>query len=114
MWRSAAAAALLALGLTAQSPAPVAAPLGWCTTIPLPRADIGSLKSDVDAQTIHAAQTPLCRVLSVRGPKATLHLAVAATEADRVHGLMGVPYVPAGQGMLFAFGPGDERRVSFG
>lgn len=110
MWRSVAAVAVLVLGSTAQSPTPGVAPLDWCTTIPLPRADIGSLKSDVDAQTIHAAQTPMCRVLNVRGPKATLHLAVAATEAERAHGLMGVPYVPAGQGMLFAFGPGDARR----
>lgn len=98
------------LGLTAQAPSAGAVPVGWCATIPLPRADIGTLKSDVDTQTIHAGEPPLCRVLNVRGAKATLHLAVAATAAARAHGLMGVPYVPAGQGMLFAFGPGDDRR----
>lgn len=100
----------LIAGFTAQAPAPSVTPIEWCTTIPLPRADIGRLDSDVDAQTIHAARVPACRVLAVRGGRATLHLAVAATGAQRAHGLMGAPFVPAGQGMLFAFGPGDERR----
>ncbi|MEO7039397.1 MAG: DUF192 domain-containing protein [Candidatus Elarobacter sp.] len=111
MWsRSAPAALLLPLLLTAQAPAPSAAPLDWCTAIPLPRADIGTLTSDVDSQTIHEARGPTCRVLVVRGGRAVLHLAVAATDAQRQRGLMGVAYVPAGQGMLFAFEPGEARR----
>jgi uncharacterized membrane protein (UPF0127 family) len=81
---------LLALGalvLTAQSPAP-AAP--WCTAIPLART---------------------CRPLQVAAPHAQLRLALAATESQRERGLMDVPVVPAGQGMLFAFVDGDQPRA---
>jgi uncharacterized protein len=77
-----------ALLLTAQSPAPAAQP--WCATVPL------------------AAGT--CRPLPVSSTHATLRLAVAATEAQREHGLMNVPSVPAGEGMLFVFPDGDQPR----
>ena len=103
-----AAAALLAC--SAQSPAPLTELLPWCTTIPLPRPDTMTLRSDVDSQTIHTPKAETCRVLVVRGIGTTLRLAVAATEAQREHGLMGVPYVPQGQGMIFVFSGNDERR----
>ena len=102
----AAVAALLAL--CAQTPAPDADP--WCTRVPLPRADLPALKSNVDTQTIHQQRPLECRPLEVRAGRTTLHLAVAADEAQREHGLMRVPYVPAGQGMLFAFPGGDQVR----
>ena len=82
------AAALLAL--TAQDPTP-AAPLPWCTRIPI-------------------ARQPVCRPLDVRTPHGTLRLAVANTEPAREHGLMNVSFVPAGQGMIFAFPDGDLQR----
>ena len=100
--------ALLALGalaLTAQSPAP-----GWCAAIPLPRADLPSLTSNVDTQTIHQVHDLPCRPLDVRVGRTTLHLALAADEPSRERGLMRVAYVPAGQGMLFAFPDGDQKR----
>jgi uncharacterized protein len=101
---------LLVLFASAQSPAPVDPSQAWCTTIPLPRADFPSLKSNVDTQTIHQPRTMPCRPLDVRTPRATLRLAVADDAALREHGLMNVPFVPAGQGMLFAFPDGDQRR----
>ena len=101
---------LLVLFASAQSPAPVDPSQAWCTTIPLPRADFPSLKSNVDTQTIHQPRTMPCRPLDVRTARATLRLAVADDAALREHGLMNVPFVPAGQGMLFAFPDGDQRR----
>jgi uncharacterized membrane protein (UPF0127 family) len=101
-------AALLAC--TAQSPAPgaTAAPQGWCTRFPLPRPDLPAMK--VEGNPVHRGHAPECRVMEVRAGRVTLQLAVAATEAQREHGLMNVPFVPAGQGMLFAFPGGDEQR----
>ena len=80
------------LALTAQGPVsvPTATRGPWCTKIPFPRAG--------------------CRALVVRTPRATLHLAVAATNAQRERGLMNVRYVPFAQGMIFAFPGGDELR----
>ena len=49
-------------------------------------------------------------MLEVRAGRTTLRLAVAATPAQREHGLMNVPFVPSGQGMLFAFPGADEMR----
>lgn len=83
---------------TAQSPAPAsvppapAPPAAWCTSLPLPGVESA------------------CRVLDVRGPRRTLHLAVAATEPKREHGLMNVASVKSGEGMLFAFADGDQTR----
>jgi uncharacterized protein len=105
--------AVLALGgllATAQTPAPSDAAPPWCTAIPLPRPDLPSLTSNVDTQTIHHARELTCRPLDLRTARVTLHLAVADDEARREHGLMKVAYVPAGQGMLFAFPDGDQRR----
>lgn len=82
-------AALLAL--TGQGPAPVTGTTGpLCTRIPLPRSG--------------------CRPLEVRSARATLHLAVAATGAQREHGLMNVRYIPPGQGMIFVFPDADQLR----
>ena len=91
--RLTAVAAALAAGLafSAQSPAPASSPLAWCTRIPIPRV-------------------PECRPLEVHAPKGTLRLAVANTEPQRQHGLMNVPYVPLGQGMIFVFADGDADR----
>jgi uncharacterized membrane protein (UPF0127 family) len=103
--------ALAALvGLTAQSPAPAAsaAPQGWCTRFPLPRPDLPGLK--VNGNPVHRGRAEECRVLEVRAGRTTLRLAVAATPAQRERGLMNVPFVPAGQGMVFAFPGGDELR----
>ena len=102
--------AALLLALTAQSPAPIRELLPWCTTVPLVRADTMTLTSDVDSHVIHTPRPMSCRPLEVRTSRTTLWLAVAATEALRAHGLMGVPFVPAGQGMLFAFDGGDQTR----
>ena len=100
-------AALLAL--TAQSPAPAdSAAQAWCTRFPLPRPDLPPMK--VEGNPVHRGRAAECRVLEVRARRTTLRLAVAATEAQREHGLMNVPFVPAGQGMLFAFPGGDELR----
>ena len=101
-------AALLAC--TAQSPAPAATPAaqGWCTRFPLPRPDLPAMK--VEGNPVHRGHAPDCRVMEVRAGRTTLQLAVAATEAQRERGLMNVPFVPAGQGMLFAFPGGDELR----
>jgi hypothetical protein len=101
-------AALLAC--TAQSPAPAATPAtqGWCTRFPLPRPDLPAMK--VEGNPVHRGHAPDCRVMEVRAGRTTLQLAVAATNAQRERGLMNVPFVPAGQGMLFAFPGGDEQR----
>ncbi len=85
-------AVLAVLVCTAQAPAPATSPLPWCISVPLPRA----------------AQS--CRALELRVGSRMLRLAVASTEAQREHGLMNVPVVPAGQGMLFAFAGGDGQR----
>jgi uncharacterized membrane protein (UPF0127 family) len=103
----AALAALLAL--TAQSPEPAgSATPGWCTRLPLPRADLPPL--NVNGNPVHRGHSADCRVMEVRAGRTTLRLAVASTEAQREHGLMNVPFVPAGQGMIFAFPGGDEMR----
>jgi uncharacterized membrane protein (UPF0127 family) len=101
-------AALLAL--TAQSPAPgeSAGAQAWCTRFPLPRPDLPAMK--VEGNPVHRGHAPECRVLEVRAGRTTLRLAVAATNAQRERGLMNVPFVPAGQGMLFAFPGADEMR----
>jgi len=101
-------AALLAL--TAQSPAPAgsATPQGWCTRFPLPRADLPGL--NVNGNPVHRGRAADCRVMEVRAGRTSMRLAVAATNAQRERGLMNVPFVPAGQGMLFAFPGGDEMR----
>jgi uncharacterized protein len=109
--RASAVLALGALVLTSQVPSPGASAPGWCTTIPLPRADLPSLTSNVDTQTIHHPRDLPCRPLDVPTLRTTLHLAVADDEPSREHGLMKVPYVPAGQGMLFAFPGGDQKRL---
>jgi uncharacterized membrane protein (UPF0127 family) len=103
-----AVAALLAF--TAQTPAPAAtpAPQGWCTRFPLPRPDLPPMK--VEGNPVHRGHAAECRVLEVRAGRTTLRLAVAATNAQREHGLMNVPFVPTGQGMLFAFPGADELR----
>lgn len=95
---------------TAQAPAPAASPLPWCSTVPLPQADLSTLSLD-DGAAIHRPREQTCRPLEVRAGARTLRLAVAATEAQREHGLMNVPFVPAGQGMLFAFSGGDAERA---
>ena len=97
------------LALTAQAPAPVPTP-GWCTAIPLPQADLPSLQSNVDTQVIHQPRELPCRPLEVRTARTTLHLAVADDTPRRERGLMKVPFVPAGQGMLFVFPDGDAKR----
>jgi uncharacterized protein len=65
--------------------------LPYCTRIPLP---------------------PLasCRPLEVLSGHTVLHLALAANEAQREHGLMNVRAVPRGQGMLFVFPDGNQTR----
>ena len=102
------AACAVLLAVSAQTPAPDPDP--WCTRIPLPRADLPALKSGVDTQMIHKQRPLDCRPFEVRAGRTTLRLAVALTEAQREHGLMSVPFVPAGQGMLFAFPGGDQVR----
>lgn len=94
---------------TAQAPAP-AASLPWCTAVPLPQTDLSSLILD-DGAAIHRPRAQTCRALVVRAGVRALRLAVVATEAARQHGLMNVPFVPAGQGMLFAFSGGDAERA---
>jgi hypothetical protein len=101
-------AAILACSAQAPAPLPSASPLPWCGTIPLPQADLPRL--NLDGATIHQPRAQGCRPLDVQAGSRTLHLAVAATEAQRQHGLMNVPFVPAGQGMLFAFSGGDGQR----
>jgi uncharacterized membrane protein (UPF0127 family) len=100
----AAVAALLVL--CAQTPAADAE--AWCARLPLPRADLAPLK--IDGNPVHRGHVAECRALEVRAGRTTLRLAVAATNAQREHGLMNVPFVPTGTGMLFAFPGGDELR----
>jgi uncharacterized membrane protein (UPF0127 family) len=108
-WPSVLALAAL-LAFTAQAPAPAqsATPEQWCTRFPLPRPDLPAMK--VEGNPVHRGRAAECRVLQVRAGRTTLRLAVAATDAQRERGLMNVPFVPAGQGMLFAFPGGDEMR----
>jgi uncharacterized protein len=49
-------------------------------------------------------------MVRVRAPRATLHLAVAATDAARKRGLMHVHSIRAGEGMLFVFTDPEQRR----
>jgi len=101
-----------AFACTAQTPPP-AGLVPRCSTIPLPQADLPSLTIDnmAGSETIHEARSASCRSLDIDTPQATLRLAVAATEAQREHGLMGVPFLPARQGMVFAFpGASDQPR----
>ncbi len=102
--------AVAALLLTAQSPAPRTGPLPWCDALPLPNPGMPALGVDVAGNVTHIAADLTCRPALVRGPRSTLRLAVAATPAQREHGLMNVPYVPQGQGMLFVFPEGDAPR----
>jgi uncharacterized membrane protein (UPF0127 family) len=94
--RAAPLLALTALLATAQAPSPsgpgspvpaTGAPR-WCTMLPL----------------------GTCRPLLVRAPRAMLRLAVVADDVSRARGLMNVASVAHGEGMLFAFTGGDERR----
>jgi uncharacterized membrane protein (UPF0127 family) len=101
-------AAILACSAQAPAPLPAATPLPWCSGVPLPQADLSALS--LDGATIHRPRVESCRPLEVRAGSRTLRLAVAATEAQREHGLMNVPFVPASQGMLFAFSGGDGPR----
>ena len=101
-------AVLLALPAQGGGQAATPAPQGWCTRFPLPRPDLAPMK--VEGNPVHRGHAAECRVLEVRTGRTTLRLAVASTEAQREHGLMNVPFVPAGQGMLFAFPGGDELR----
>jgi uncharacterized membrane protein (UPF0127 family) len=110
MLRSCGVPALIVLFASAQSPATSDPSQAWCKTIPLPRADLPSLRSNVDTQTIHHPRALPCRPLDVRTARGTLRLAVADDAALREHGLMNVPFVPAGQGMLFSFPDGDQAR----
>jgi uncharacterized protein len=102
--------ALGAMFLTAQTPAAIPP---WCNAIPLPsHASFGVVKSDVDGRPLNTKDDTQCRPLQVRAPHATLRLAVAATDTQRERGLMGVPFVPAGQGMIFVFpDTGDQLRA---
>ncbi len=104
------AAVLLACTAQSPAPAPAATPAsqGWCTRFPLPRPDLPPMK--VEGNPVHRGHAAECRVLEVRAGRTRLRLAVAATNAQREHGLMNVPFVPSGQGMLFAFPGGDEMR----
>jgi uncharacterized membrane protein (UPF0127 family) len=98
--------ACLILACTAQAHE---VPLPWCTSVPLPQADLGTVS--LDGRPIHESRPVECRVLEVRAGMHTLRLAIASTPAQRQHGLMNVPFVPAGQGMLFAYpGAADEKR----
>lgn len=94
--------------LTAQAPAPTGGQLPWCTSIPLPQTDLPSV-----SDTLHEAHRATCRSLDVETPQVTLHLAVAETEAQREHGLMGVPYLPVREGMLFAFPDAVDQTRNF-
>jgi uncharacterized protein len=91
-WTGALVALAALLVLAARSPVPAAAEQAWCTRIPI------------------AQPSRACRALEIRTARATLHLAVAATEAQREHGLMNVRWVPPGQGMIFVFPDGDQQR----
>ncbi len=104
----AALAVMLALPAQSRGQAATPAPQGWCTRFPLPRPDLAPMK--VEGNPVHRGHAAECRVLDVRAGRTTLRLAVAATIAQRERGLMNVPFVPASQGMLFAFPGGDELR----
>ena len=102
--------AVAAVLLTAQAPASKPSTVPWCDSLPLPNPGIPALGVDVGGNVTHVAADLTCRPAMVRGPRATLRLAIAATPAQREHGLMNVPYVPQGQGMLFVFPDGDGPR----
>ncbi len=55
---------------------------------------------------ISSASLTLAATVTLHAPRATLHVAVARSAAQREHGLMGVPRLPPHIGMLFIF-PGD-------
>jgi len=101
-------AALLAFPAPSPAQGATPAPQAWCTRFPLPRPDLAPMK--VEGNPVHRGHAAECRVLEVRAGRTTLRLAVAATSAQRERGLMNVPFVPAGQGMLFAFPGGDDVR----
>jgi uncharacterized membrane protein (UPF0127 family) len=89
-------AAALVLLATAQAPAGA----GFATASPM-------------TAPAYCAMVPIattCAPLMVRAPRAAFKLAVVTTEAARNRGLMFVPDVPVGQGMLFAFSGGDLDR----
>jgi uncharacterized membrane protein (UPF0127 family) len=107
---SLAAALALSPALCVRVAAAAEAP-AWCGHLPLPRsAQLPAMT--VNGETIHTPQSAECRPADVRTPHGAMHLAVAATEPRREHGLMNVPYVPAGEGMLFAF-PGGDQDLHF-
>jgi uncharacterized membrane protein (UPF0127 family) len=101
-----------ALLLTAQTPSATGVVTPWCDSIPLPQADFSSITAG-GTETIHQQHRANCRSLDVETPQATLHLAVAATEEQREHGLMGVPFLPVRQGMLFAFPDATDQARNF-
>ncbi len=103
--------ALAAIGALAAVPARADETPPWCGTLPLPRAAALPPMS-VNGQTIHTPEVASCRSADVRTPRGTMRLAVAASESRREHGLMNVPFVPAGQGMLFVF-PGTDQDLHF-
>jgi uncharacterized membrane protein (UPF0127 family) len=97
--------AVLATGATAALISRAAADdddvtLPYCAALPLPHGTI-------------AADGSACRPLDVKTPNGTIHLAIAATEPQREHGLMGVAEVPYHQGMLFAFPDGKNAQRDF-
>ncbi|HZX68868.1 MAG TPA: DUF192 domain-containing protein, partial [Candidatus Elarobacter sp.] len=97
--------ACVILACSAQTPAP----LPWCTSVPLPQADLAAVS--LDGTSIHQPRPAECRALEVHAGTHTLRLAVASTPSQRQRGLMNLPFVPAGQGMLFAYpGSRDDKR----
>jgi len=99
--------ACLILACSAQAPAP----LPWCTNVPLPQADLAAVS--LNGTSIHQPRPAECRALEVRAGIHTLRLAVASTFEQRRRGLMNVPFVPAGQGMLFAYPGGRDDKRDF-
>ena len=79
------AATLFVAGAAALAGAisPANAAARWCTKVPLEQA--------------------FCPAFTLEAPRATLRLAVAADEASRARGLMGVRRIPPNEGMLFVF-----------
>jgi len=113
--RSRVALALCAAALLAPFAAPSRAhaqdELPWCARLPLPHAAQLPAMS-VNGETVHTPETADCRIAAVRAPRGMMRLAVAADEQRREHGLMNVPFVPAGEGMLFVF-PGPDQDLHF-
>jgi uncharacterized membrane protein (UPF0127 family) len=83
--------ALLALLVTAQTPAPPNPDAPYCVRVPLPA---------------------LCWPLPIKTPRALMRLAVVTNDALRERGLMFVREVPHGEGMLFVF-PGGDQPLNF-